>query len=86
VIAAVAEYETDAPGTCWECGGPCLTHKGTVHGWRCSACLNRYLDEGASKGAERDRRERDRLDRKQIRHDNTTSTVTAEETASRRWA
>lgn len=31
------------PGRCWECGGPCATYKGTVHGWRCTACIDRHL-------------------------------------------
>lgn len=25
--------------TCWDCGGPCLSYKGSVHGWRCSRCV-----------------------------------------------
>jgi hypothetical protein len=29
--------------TCWDCGGPCRTYKGSVHGWRCGACLDRYI-------------------------------------------
>lgn len=31
-------------GRCWECGGACLTYKGSKHGWRCTGCLNAYLD------------------------------------------
>lgn len=51
---------------CWRCGGPCASYKGSVHGWTCSACLQRYLDEGAAKAAERDRRDRQKLARKRI--------------------
>lgn len=36
------------PGRCWSCGGPCHSYKGSVHGWRCTACITRYLDEGAA--------------------------------------
>jgi len=46
--------------TCWDCGGPCATFKGSVHGWRCAPCLRRHVDESAARGAERDRRERDK--------------------------
>lgn len=31
-------------GRCWDCGGPCLTYKGSTHGWRCAACCTAYLD------------------------------------------
>jgi len=33
-------------GQCWDCGGPCLDYKGNEHGWRCTNCLDRYLDTG----------------------------------------
>ncbi len=51
---------------CWRCGGPCWQWKGTVHGWTCGACIDRYLDESAAKGAERDRRDREKLARKRL--------------------
>jgi hypothetical protein len=35
---------------CWECGGPCLQHKGSVHGWRCQACIKRHIEAGAVRG------------------------------------
>lgn len=71
-----ALVEADDAVTCWDCGGPCATYKGSVHGWRCTGCLGRYLDEGAARGAERDRRERDRNQRKLFRGDTlTTNTV-----------
>lgn len=55
--AATDTYEADAepPGICWDCGGPCLTYKGSVHGWRCTACVDRYLDAGAAKAEARER-------------------------------
>lgn len=61
----------DGP-TCWRCGGPCASYKGSVHGWTCTACLNRYLDEGAAKAAERDRRDRQKLARKRIESSDNT--------------
>ncbi|WP_232001882.1 hypothetical protein [Mycobacterium sp. 852014-52450_SCH5900713] len=68
---AITQDDTDqdadtSGGVCWECGGPCLTYKGSVHGWRCIACLHRYLDDGAAKAAARDRRDRERLARKAL--------------------
>ncbi|WP_237394268.1 hypothetical protein [Mycobacterium paraintracellulare] len=61
----------DGP-TCWRCGGPCASYKGSVHGWTCTACLNRYLDEGAAKAEARDRRERQKLARKRIESSDNT--------------
>jgi len=68
VMTATAETSAasyDGP-TCWRCGGPCATHKGSVHGWTCTACLQRYLDESAARGDARDRRDRQKLARKRI--------------------
>ena len=31
------------PYVCWDCGGPCRMHKGSEHGWRCAACLDRHI-------------------------------------------
>lgn len=39
-------WEDQEPGVCWDCGGPCASNKGSTHGWRCTACLDAYLDEG----------------------------------------
>lgn len=66
VMTATADTSAgayDGP-TCWRCGGPCATYKGTVHGWTCTACIDRYLDEGAARGLARDRKERERTARK----------------------
>lgn len=52
---------TTAPGTCWECGGPCLHYTGTEHGWRCRSCLARYLDKSAAAFTAFTAAERDRL-------------------------
>lgn len=71
-----ADHDTDADaagGVCWRCGGPCLTYKGSVHGWSCTACLDRYLEEGAAKAAARDRKDRERLARKALDAANRTS-------------
>lgn len=43
------------PGRCWDCGGPCLTYKGSAHGWRCAGCVDNYLDQGAAAYRERGR-------------------------------
>jgi hypothetical protein len=48
-------------GVCWECGGPCLTYKGSEHGMRCRACLRVYLDAGAAAAAARQTQERAEL-------------------------
>lgn len=49
---------SSTPGVCWECGGPCRTYKGTVHGWRCAACCLRHVEAGAVRAATADVRER----------------------------
>lgn len=49
----------DTVAVCWDCGGPCLTYKGSKHGWRCRACVDRYLDEAAAKADAYDRRNRE---------------------------
>lgn len=30
---------------CQRCGGPCRAHAGSVHGWTCRACLQKYIDK-----------------------------------------
>lgn len=40
---------TAADLACWDCGGPCLTYKGSEHGWRCHRCCARYVAEGAAR-------------------------------------
>ncbi|GAB3024967.1 hypothetical protein [Mycobacterium bourgelatii] len=54
MTAALAEIVA----VCWDCGGPCLTYKGSKHGWRCRACIDRYLDEAAAKADAYDERNR----------------------------
>lgn len=49
---------TTPPGVCWDCGGPCLTYKGTEHGWRCRTCLAAYIAVGAAAAAARQALER----------------------------
>ncbi|PBD11482.1 hypothetical protein LIX17_06810 [Mycobacterium avium subsp. hominissuis] len=59
---AAVEYDTDVyVGTCWECQGPCAFYKGDVHGWRCRACIDRYLDEGAARWAAKSQKQRDKV-------------------------
>lgn len=55
--ASLSADDADAPAVCWRCGGPCLTFKGSVHGWTCTACLDRYLDDGAERYAARLRKD-----------------------------
>lgn len=56
--AVMTDYDL---ATCWRCGGPCLTYKGSVHGWTCNSCIAAYLAQGAAKADARDRRDRVRL-------------------------
>lgn len=76
MTAAATDYDDAgvAYGVCWRCGGPCLTHKGSVHGWTCTACINDYLDAGAAKADARDRKERERLLAKRHNDIRTAST------------
>ncbi|BCP04611.1 hypothetical protein MINTM019_20670 [Mycobacterium paraintracellulare] len=63
---------------CWECGGPCLTYKGTVHGWRCTVCIERYLDAGERAWQARSEKAKERINRNLL-HSNTSQTpVTAD--------
>lgn len=59
------DADHDAAGApywvCWDCGGPCASFKGSVHGWRCQSCIDRYLDDGAARWLARARKEQDRL-------------------------
>lgn len=63
--------------TCWDCGGPCATHKGSVHGWRCTECLDAYLDEGAARWAVRQAKERAKNERKLLLRNETEPSVMA---------
>lgn len=60
VMTATEAEDDDAPAVCWRCGGPCLTYKGSVHGWTCTACLDRYLDDGAERYAARLRKDQEK--------------------------
>ncbi|BBY67759.1 hypothetical protein MHEL_60020 [Mycolicibacterium helvum] len=81
MIAATAALESAMTGAdeyvgalCWECGGPCATYKGSVHGWRCLACIGRYLDASAARADAKDRKERERLLHRLSRANYTDST------------
>ncbi|WP_137146933.1 hypothetical protein [Mycolicibacterium sp. CR10] len=63
---------------CWDCAGPCLTYKGSVHGWRCTACLDRYLAAAAARADAKEQRDRDRLARKMLRVNGFKPTDTAD--------
>ncbi|BBZ64514.1 hypothetical protein [Mycolicibacterium monacense] len=62
---------------CQACDGPCWQWKGNVWGYTCTACIERHLAESAAKGAERDRRDRQKLARKRLdaHDDNDYSSV-----------
>nr|WP_244174543.1 hypothetical protein [Mycobacterium persicum] len=62
---------------CWDCGGPCLTFKGSVHGWRCQACIDRYLDVGAARWLAQARKEQDKLRAKLASAPDPTTSSTA---------
>lgn len=51
---AVADY---AVAVCYVCSGPCLTWKGSVHGFTCRGCLRRYMADQVARADERERRE-----------------------------
>lgn len=57
MTVTVADTRT---GTCWDCGGPCLSYKGSLHGWRCRACIATYLDADAAKAAAAEERGREK--------------------------
>lgn len=62
---------------CWECGGPCLTYKGTVHGWRCTACIERYLDAGERAWQARSEKAKERITRNLLHGNDSQTPVTA---------
>jgi hypothetical protein len=43
---------------CIVCGGPCLSWKGSFHGWTCTRCCAAYVEAGAKRGDERRAAER----------------------------
>ncbi|MGH3556414.1 MAG: hypothetical protein ACRDTK_02700 [Mycobacterium sp.] len=80
MTASDADHGTDhydAPGICWRCGGPCLMHAGSVHGWTCRACLDRYLDEAATRWAARPEKAKERIERNLLYSNRTQTPVTA---------
>ncbi|WP_373203134.1 hypothetical protein [Mycobacterium marinum] len=62
---------------CWECGGPCATYKGSVHGWHCTACIERYLNAAAARAEAKQRKGRERLLNRMF-HDNDSTPLTAD--------
>lgn len=68
-VLANPEPDTYAAPCCRVCGGPTWRWRGSVHGYTCTPCLDAYLADSAARGAERDRRERERLERKQFRQE-----------------
>lgn len=55
---------------CQEYGGPCWHWKGSVWGYTCTTCLDRYLDAAAARAEAKERKARDRLLRKMFHDDN----------------
>ncbi|WP_063967967.1 hypothetical protein [Mycobacterium avium] len=69
---------------CWDCGGPCLMFKGSVHGWRCQTCIDKYLEDGTARWLARARKEQEKLRAKHLAamppamtDDNPTTSLTA---------
>jgi tRNA(Ile2) C34 agmatinyltransferase TiaS len=60
-------------GVCWDCFGPCLTYKGTEHGWRCRSCLRRYLEEAAARCEAKQLREAQKEHEKLLRKTRLTA-------------
>lgn len=73
-----ADTNYAAPGTCCRCGGPCAIHKGSVHGWTCTACLDAYLDESAAKWEARSEKSKERIRRNSLHGSDIHSFVTAD--------
>lgn len=57
----------EVPGQCRACGGPCRTHKGSVHRWTCQGCLDRHLAEEAARADARAAADMERRVRKAAR-------------------
>lgn len=72
------EDGTDAPGVCWDCGGPCLTYKGSEHGWRCRACVDAYLDAGERAWQTRSAKARDKISRNLLHSNDNRAYAAAE--------
>lgn len=64
--ATYAEADTYAGPRCQGCGGPCWFWKGSVWEYTCTACIDRYLDEGLARWEARERRERERAARRAL--------------------
>lgn len=64
---------------CWRCGGPCWQYKGSVHGWTCTACIERYLDESEARWHAKSQKARDRVIRsvRNMTHDHNASSNTS---------
>ncbi|GAT09373.1 hypothetical protein H7I77_01845 [Mycolicibacterium novocastrense] len=77
--AAVAHDSDVYVGTCWECQGPCAFYKGDIHGWRCRACIDRYLDEAQARWASKSQKARDKVIRnvRSMVHEHNTDGSTA---------
>lgn len=77
---AAVEHDADVyVGTCWECQGPCAFYKGDVHGWRCRACIDRYLDEAQARWLSKSEKARDRVVRnvRNLIHEHNSDSGTA---------
>lgn len=69
---------TEPLGVCWDCGGPCLTFKGSEHGWRCRACLDAYLDAGERVWQARSAKAREKISRNLLHDNDNRASVAAE--------
>ncbi|QLL05588.1 hypothetical protein [Mycobacterium vicinigordonae] len=60
---APTEPATYAGPVCQSCGGPCWRWKGSVWGYTCTACIERYLDDGERAWQAKSPNARDRISR-----------------------
>ena len=56
--------------------GPCMSWKGSVHGYTCSKCLTAYIEASAARAAAKEQREAEKLARKQSPELHTDKPVT----------
>jgi hypothetical protein len=82
MTAATATLDSAEPDvydgpTCRVCGGPTWLWRGSVHGYTCTPCLDRYLDAAAARADAKQRKARERLLRR-IFHDNDSTPLTAD--------
>jgi hypothetical protein len=82
--AVHADADNYAGPRCQGCGGPCWFWKGSVWDYTCTACIDRYLDEGLARWEARERREQEKQRAKTTRNLMRTNDHRTSVTADRR--